>query len=185
MLVIKTNQKCQTLSLIFHAPSADSVTVTEHSALWPALPLTIWATDQTSESSLTVSACPDSVGDRTTSFVSPQPWSSCPAQTTLELHNCRTQLSLPACHSSPPPPCFARVINSNVENKRRPDIVLEILCWTIQPPERCWSVEFLFMPELNTGQSHQENCIKLNCQTMTAGWHIFVASSTEIGIEQI
>ena len=33
MFAIKTNQKCQTLSLIFHGPSADPVTVTEHSDL--------------------------------------------------------------------------------------------------------------------------------------------------------
>ena len=33
MLAIKTNQKCQTLSLIFHGPSVDPVTVTEHSDL--------------------------------------------------------------------------------------------------------------------------------------------------------
>ena len=123
---------------------------------------------------------PDFLGDITTSFVR--------RDTDTQLHNCRgqsrvqyrTQISLLS-----PLLCKHKhqllMLRINVGHRN----CSKILSWIIQPPERCWSVEFLFMPELNTGQSHQENCIKLNCQTMTAGWHIFVASSTEIGIEQI
>ena len=72
MLVIKTNQKCQTLSLIFHAPSAHSVTVTEHSDLLS----TISATDQTRESTQTPQterSLQISYAIRLTSFVRPSP----------------------------------------------------------------------------------------------------------------
>ena len=125
MLVIKTNQKCQTLSLIFHAPSAHSVTVTEHSDLLS----TISATDQTRESTQTPQterSLQISYAIRLTSFVRPSPAAQTESYVTSE-HKYLSSL----------PPCFARVINSDVEDKRQPDIVLKIPCWIVQPPERC------------------------------------------------